>query len=374
MKLDTLAVHAAKTIDAATGAVATPLVLSTTFERAEDGSYPQGHFYGRCGNPNREQLEQALAALEGAAGACAFSSGLQAVLAVFMTLRPGDHVLVGDDCYWGTRKQLRTLLAPLGILHHVVDTTDIAAVAAAFTPTTRLVWTESPSNPQLRLCDIAALARLTHAHGAQLAVDNTFATPVLQRPLTLGADLVMHSTTKYVGGHSDVTGGLVAVREPGALLEAVRAFQVDGGGVPSPFDCWLLRRSLMSLPLRVRAQSATALQVATMLSHHRAVEQVFYPGLSSHPQHALARQQMSAFGGMLSFTVPGGASAALAVAAGVRLFTRATSLGGVESLIEHRASVEGPESLTPAGLLRVSIGLEDVEDLIDDLQAALATP
>jgi cystathionine gamma-synthase len=371
MKLDTLAVHAAKTIDPATGAVATPLVLSTTFERAPDGSYPQGHFYGRCGNPNREQLEQAMAALEGAAGACAFSSGLQAVLAVFMALRPGDHVLVGDDCYWGTRKQLRTLLAPLGVLHSTVDTADIAAVAAAFTPATRLVWTESPSNPQLRLCDIAALARLTHAHGAQLAVDNTFATPVLQRPLTLGADLVMHSTTKYVGGHSDVTGGLVAVREPGALLEAVRAFQVDGGGVPSPFDCWLLRRSLMSLPLRVRAQSATALLVATMLSHHRGVEQVFYPGLASHPQHALARQQMSAFGGMLSFTVPGGASGALAVAAGVRLFTRATSLGGVESLIEHRASVEGPESLTPAGLLRVSIGLEDATDLIDDLQEAL---
>jgi len=371
MKFDTLAVHAARTPDPATGAVATPLVMSTTFERAADGSYPQTHYYGRSGNPNREQLEQALAALEGGAGACAFASGLQAVLAVFMALRAGDHVLVSHDCYWGTRKQLRTLLAPLGIMHTEVDTTDLAAVAAAFTPSTRLLWAETPSNPLLRVSDIAALAALAQLHGAWLAVDNTFATPVLQRPLELGADLVMHSTTKYVGGHSDLTGGLVVTREAGALLTAVRAFQCDGGGVPSPFDCWLLRRSLMSLPLRVRAQSATALAVAQFLGAQPRVTAVHYPGLAQHPQHALAARQMSCFGAMLSFEVGGGAAAAMAVAARVQIFTRATSLGGVESLIEHRASMEGPGTQTPAGLLRVSIGLEDVSDLQADLAAAL---
>jgi cystathionine gamma-synthase len=340
-------------------------------ERAADGSYPQTHYYGRSGNPNREQLEQALAALEGGAGACAFASGLQAVLAVFMALRAGDHVLVSHDCYWGTRKQLRTLLAPLGITHTEVDTTDLAAVAAAFTPSTRLLWAETPSNPLLRVSDIAALAQLAHQHGVWLAVDNTFATPVLQRPLELGADLVMHSTTKYVGGHSDLTGGLVVTRETGALLTAIRAFQCDGGGVPSPFDCWLLRRSLMSLPLRVRAQSAAALAVAEFLSTQPNVTAVHYPGLAQHPQHALATTQMSGYGAMLSFEVAGGASAALAVAARVQIFTRATSLGGVESLIEHRASMEGPATQTPAGLLRVSIGLEDVSDLQADLAAAL---
>jgi cystathionine gamma-synthase len=371
VKFDTLAVHAARIPDPSTGAVATPLVMSTTFERATDGSYPQTHYYGRAGNPNREQLEQALAALEGGAGACAFASGLQAVLAVFMALRAGDHVLVSHDCYWGTRKQLRTLLAPLGITHTEVDTTDLAAVAAAFTPSTRLLWAETPSNPLLRVSDIAALAALAQRHGAWLAVDNTFATPVLQRPLELGADLVMHSTTKYVGGHSDLTGGLVVTREAGALLTAVRAFQCDGGGVPSPFDCWLLRRSLMSLPLRVRAQSATALAVAQFLGAQPRVTAVHYPGLAQHPQHALAARQMSGFGAMLSFEVGGGGAAAMAVAARVQIFTRATSLGGVESLIEHRASMEGPGTQTPAGLLRVSIGLEDVSDLQADLAAAL---
>jgi cystathionine gamma-synthase len=371
VKIDTLAVHAAREPDPSTGAVASPLVMSTTFLRATDGSYPQTHYYGRCGNPNREQLEQALAALEGAEAACAFASGQQAVLAVFMALRAGDHVLVSNDSYWGTRKQLRSILAPLGIVHTEVDTTNPAAVAAAFTPATRLLWVETPSNPLLRVSDIAALAALAHERGAWLAVDNTFATAVLQRPLELGADLVMHSTTKFVGGHSDLTGGVVAARESGPLFAALRAFQIEGGGVPSPFDCWLLRRSLMSLPLRVRAQSATALAVAQFLATHPAVTAVHYPGLPHHPQHALAARQMSAFGAMLSFEVAGGEAAALAVAAKVRVFTRATSLGGVESLIEHRASMEGPGTQTPAGLLRVSIGLEDAGDLQADLAAAL---
>lgn len=370
--IDTLAVHAAKTIDPVTRAVMPPLVMSTTFERDADGSYPQGYSYGRTSNPNRVQLEEALAVLEGAAGACAFSSGLQAVLAVFMGLRAGDHVLVGHDSYYGTLHQLRHVLAQFGLTHTTVDMADLGAVRAALQPATRLLWAETPSNPQLRVCDIAALAEVAHAHGAALAVDNTFATPVLQRPLALGADLVMHSTTKYVGGHSDLTGGLVAAREDSAWLAKLREFQVSGGGVPSPFDCWLLRRSLMTLPLRVRAQAATALRLAQFLGTQPGVAQVFYPGLATHPNHAVAARQMSAYGGMLSFVMEGGRDAAFAVAARLQLFTRATSLGGVESLIEHRASVEGPTTVTPQGLLRLSIGLEDAADLEADLRQALA--
>lgn len=371
MKLDTLAIHAARQPDPSTGAIAPPLVMSTTFERDADGTYPRGHYYGRAGNPNRGDLEAALAALEDGAGACAFASGQQATLSIFMGLRPGDHVVVAHDCYWGTRQQLRAQLAPLGVTHSTVDTTDLAAVAAAFTPATRLLWAETPSNPLLRVSDLAALAALAHARGAVLVADNTFATPVLQRPLRLGADLVLHSTTKYIGGHSDLTGGVVVVREPGPWLTSLRAFQLEGGGVPSPFDCWLARRSLMTLPVRVRTQAASAAALAKRLAQHPAVTAVHYPGLSSHPQHDIARRQMAGFGAMLSFEVRGGMTEALGVAARLRLFTRATSLGGVESLVEHRASMEGPGTATPASLLRVSVGLEDESDLAADLAQAL---
>ncbi|MFM7067446.1 MAG: trans-sulfuration enzyme family protein [Gammaproteobacteria bacterium] len=371
MKLDTLAIHAARQPDPSTGAIAPPLVMSTTFERDADGTYPRGHYYGRAGNPNRGELEAALAALEDGAGACAFASGQQATLSIFMSLRPGDHVVVGHDCYWGTRQQLRAQLAPLGVTHSTVDTTDLAAVAAAFTPATRLLWAETPSNPLLRVSDLAALAALAHARGAVLVADNTFATPVLQQPLRLGADLVLHSTTKYIGGHSDLTGGVVVVREPGRWLTALRAFQLEGGGVPSPFDCWLARRSLMTLPVRVRTQAASAAALAERLAQHPSVTAVHYPGLSSHPQHDIARRQMAGFGAMLSFEVRGGMTEALGVAARLRLFTRATSLGGVESLVEHRASMEGPGTATPASLLRVSVGLEDESDLAADLSQAL---
>lgn len=372
MKPDTLAIHAARQPDPATGAIAPPIVLSTTFEREADGSYPRGHYYGRAGNPNRGDLEAALAALEDGAGACAFASGQQATLSILMGLRPGDHVVVAADSYWGTRQQLRTQLAPLGVTHATVDTTDLAAVQAAFTPATRLLWAETPSNPLLRVSDLTALASLAHAHGARLVADNTFATPVLQQPLRLGADLVLHSTTKYIGGHGDLTGGVVVARESGPCLAALRTFQLEGGGVPSPFDCWLARRSLMTLPVRVRTQTASAATLAQQLAAHPAVTAVHYPGLPAHPQHAVARRQMKGFGAMLSFEVRGGMEEALAVAARLRLFTRATSLGGVESLIEHRASMEGPGSATPPSLLRVSVGLEDVEDLAADLAQALA--
>jgi len=369
---ETLAVHAARAPDAGTGAVAPPLQLSTTFERAPDGGYPHGFQYGRSGNPTREALEQAIAVLEGGVQALCFASGTAASMAAFALLRPGDHVVVPGECYYGTIRQLRSLVGTMGIGITLADTWEPAALRAACTQATRMIWIETPSNPRLRITDIAAAAETAHAHGALLACDSTFATPVLQQPLALGADIVMHSTTKFLAGHSDVTGGALAVREPGDTLQRLQQYQHHAGAVPSPFDCWMIRRSMMTLPLRVRAQSATAAQVAGWLVRHPRVERVHYPGLDSHPGHEVAVRQMTGFGSMLSFEVPGGADAAMQVAARVRLFTRATSLGSVESLIEHRASIEGPETRTPQGLLRLSIGLEHPEDLIADLAQALA--
>ena len=371
-KLETLAVHAGRAPDPSTGAVREPIHLSTTFERAADGSYPQGWFYSRSGNPNRAAFERAVAAIEGGAEAMAFASGSAATLAAFTLATPGGRIVCSADCYHGTSKQLREILPRWGASAEFVDTTDLAAVERALEPGAALLWVETPSNPLLRVSDLAALAGLAHARGALLGCDNTFASPVLQRPFELGADLVMHSTTTFLGGHSDVLGGVVVVREPGPAAVRLREFQGAGGGVPSPFDCWLLLRSLPTLPLRVRAQSAGAHAVARFLEADRRVERVHYPGLERHPGHALAARQMrGGFGSVVSFQVPGGAAEALAVAARARLFTRATSLGGVESLIEHRASMEGPLSRTPANLIRVSVGLEDPADLIDDLDQAL---
>jgi cystathionine gamma-synthase len=371
MNLETLAVHAGRRIDGDSGAVAPVINLSTTFERGADGSFPQGHIYARSSNPGRMALEECLAALEGGAAAIAFPSGSAATLAILQALNPGDHVLIPDDLYWGTVVILRDLLARWGLTHSVVDLTDPAAVQRALTPKTRLLWVETPSNPLLKIADIRRLAALARSAGALCVVDNTFATPVLQQPLTLGADLVMHSTTKYLGGHSDVLGGAVIARDNSDFFQRVRDLQTKGGAAPSPFDCWLLLRSIATLPLRVRAQAASAQCVAEFLTAHTNVEAVHYPGLTTHPSHALAMTQMHAGGAMLSVQLRGGRDAAMAVAARVKLFTRATSLGGVESLIEHRASVEGPETRTPQNLLRVSIGLEHADDLIADLAQAL---
>ena len=371
MRPETLAVHAAREPDAGSGAVAAPLCLSTTFERAPDASYPHGYYYGRAANPTRDALEGALAQLEGGVAALCFASGSAASMAAFSLLAPGDHVVAPTECYHGTLKQLAQLVGPLGVRVSLVDTWNPGAVTAAFTPSTRMVWIETPSNPRLHVTDIAATAALAHERGALLACDSTFATPVLQRPLDLGADVVMHSTTKFLAGHSDVTGGALVLRERGEPLEKLRNYQLQAGAVPSPFDCWLIRRSMMTLPLRVRAQAAGAAIVAAFLQSHPRVERVFYPGLPSHPGHALAARQMSAFGSMISITVRGGVEQALAVAAAVRVFTRATSLGSVESLIEHRASMEGPGTATPQNLLRLSIGLEHPDDLVEDLARAL---
>jgi cystathionine gamma-synthase len=372
MKLETLAVHAGREPDPATGAVREPIHLATTFQRGADGDYPHGYYYSRSGNPNRSALEQAVAALEGGHEAVAFASGSAATLAVFALAAAGGRVVCASDCYHGTAKQLRELLPRWGGRAEFVDTTDLDATRRALEPGATLLWVETPSNPLLRVSDLAALAGLAHASGALLGCDNTFASPVLQQPFASGADLVMHSTTKYLGGHSDVLGGIVVARVAGSPLERLREFQAAGGGVPSPFDCWLLLRSLPTLPLRVRQQAANALAVARFLASDRRVERVHYPGLEDHPGHALAGRQMrGGYGAVVSFQVPGDARQALAVAARVQLFTRATSLGGVESLIEHRASMEGPLSQTPTNLLRMSIGLENEADLIADLDQAL---
>lgn len=371
MHIETLAVHAGRHPDAATGAVEPPLHLSTTFERAADGSFPGGHVYSRSSNPTRKALEDCLATLEGGAAAAAFASGSAAVAAIVQSLEAGAHV-VATTGYWGTGKLFSDVFARWGLASTFVDTSDVDAMRAAVRPNTRLLWIETPSNPLLAVTDIAAAAEVARAAGARLAVDNTVGTPLLQRPLELGADLVMHSTTKYLGGHSDVTGGAVVTRAPDELWERLKALQSLAGAVPSPFDCWLVMRGIKSFPARVRLQSAAAQRVAEFLAQHRAVSATHYPGLPSHPGHAVARRQMrGGFGGLLAVQVRGGEARAMEVAARVRLFTRATSLGGAESLVEHRASVEAPGTPTPRDLLRISIGLEHVDDLIADLAQAL---
>jgi cystathionine gamma-synthase len=371
MRFETLAVHAAADPDPTTGAVTPPIHLSTTFERAPDGSFPSGYAYIRDGNPNRSALEQALAQLEGGTSAIAFSSGMAATMAVFQALSPGDHVVAPLDAYFGTPKLLQEHFLRWGLQVSFVDMTDLAAVQGALKPTTRLVWTETPSNPTISVTDLSAVAGLVRGTGALLACDNTWATPFLQRPLALGYDLVVHSTTKYLSGHSDVMGGVVITREAGPLADRLRSLQVNGGAVPSPFDCWLTLRGIRTLPHRMRAHCANAAAVASFLEGHPRVQRVHYPGLPSDPGHAIALRQMEAPGGMLALVVPGERASALALAARLRLFTRATSLGGPESLIEHRASVEGRSTRAPEGLLRISVGLEHPEDLIADLAQGL---
>jgi len=372
LRFETLAVHAGHGVDPATGAVTPPIHLSTTFERAADGSYPHGWIYSRNHNPNRDGLEAALAALEGGAACAALASGLAAVTAVIQGLAPGDHVVAPSDIYHGTANVLKHVFAKWRVDATFVDMTSLDTVAAAMQPQTKLVWIETPSNPLLRCVDIEATAALARRAGARAVCDNTFASPALQSPLALGCDLAVHATTKYLGGRSDVMGGAVVARVDDAAFAEVRAAQLYGGAVPSPFDCWLVMRSLPTLPARMQAHCANARRVAEFLQSHAQVAAVHYPGLETSPFHSLARRQMRDFGGMLSFEVKGGKDAAMAVAAAVEIFTRATSLGGVESLIEHRASIEGPESRTPQGLLRASIGLEHPDDLIDDLAQALA--
>jgi cystathionine gamma-synthase len=351
--------------------VTPPIHTSTTFERSVDGEYPRGHIYSRQSSPGRDALETCLAELESADQALAFASGSAATMAVLQLLRPGDHVLVTEDAYHGTRHQLDGLFRHWQIQHDRVDTTDTQAVADAIRPETRLLWIESPSNPLLRISDLAALAELAREHGIMTVCDNTLATPVFQNPLRHGVDLVVHSTTKYLGGHSDLLGGAVMHREAFPGADQLRDIQTAGGAVPSAFDCWLLLRSISSLGVRVRAQAETAREIASRLARHPSVASVFYPLHPGHRDHQRALTYLSGGSGLLSVTVKGDEQAAMAVVAGTRLFTRATSLGGVESLIEHRASIEGEGTKTPPNLIRLSIGLEHVDDLWADLEQAL---
>jgi len=374
MKIETRAVHAGRHIDPATGAVALPIHLSTTFERSPDGEYPLGFSYSREDNPNRRALEECLAAIEGGKDALVFSSGLAVATAVVQGLEPGDHILAPDDVYWGLRKLIGDVFGKWQIAVDYVDMSRLDDVRAAIRPNTRLLWAETPSNPLMKITDLAGLAKLARSVGPNVMTicDGTFATPILQRPLDCGIDMVAHSTTKYISGHSDVVGGVLITRHDNYLFERARKSQRYGGAVPSAFDCWLSLRGIETLPYRVRAHSHNGEAVARFLHGHACVERVHYPGLPEHPGHEIAARQMQSFGGMLSFQVRGGRERAMAVASRCGLFIRATSLGGTHSLIEHRASVEGPQTRTPQNLLRLSVGLEHPDDLIADLEQALS--
>jgi cystathionine gamma-synthase len=372
MRIETIAVHAGHEPDPLTGAVTQPITMSTTFERKPDLSFPAGHLYSRDSNPNRSALESCLAQLEGGKAAACFASGSAATTTVFQALEPGAHVIVPEDAYYGTIKIARDVFGSWGLRYTPVDMSRLANVERAITKQTRVIWTESPSNPLVRIVDIAAIAKLARQAGAWTVVDNTWATPVLQRPFELGADVVMHSVTKYLGGHSDVLGGaLVARSEDHPLMAKARVIQKTAGAVPSPFECWLTMRGIRTMPWRVRAATRSAMRIATFLESHRKIEAVHYPGLASNEGHAIARRQMSGPGGMLSFQVRGGRTAAIGMTNRLRLITRATSLGGTESLVEHRHSIEGPDTRAPENLIRMSVGLEHADDLIEDLDQAL---
>ena len=371
MRPETLAVHAGAEPDTATGAVAPPIHLSTTFAHGPAAERIAGYEYQREGNPTQDRLETALAALEGGAAGLAFASGMAAITAMLEALPNGARILIPDDCYTGLRLLAQDFLVRRGIVAAPVDMSDLGAVRAACVGGVALVWAETPSNPRMKIADIAALAQIAHAQGALLACDNTFATPVLQQPLALGADVVMHSTTKYFGGHSDVLGGALVFARRDALHERVAHYRHVTGAILSPFSAWMLLRGCRSLPARMAWHCRNARAVAEFLATHPHVERVNWPGLPSHPQHAIAATQMRDFGGMLSVEIRGGRDAALTVASKVKLFTNATSLGGCESLIEHRASVEGERPLSPQNLLRLSVGLEHPDDLVADLRQAL---
>lgn len=355
------------------GDLVAPLHLSTTYERAIDGSYPAGFRYTRDANPTRSRFEQAMARLEGGADAAGFASGMAATAALLQSLRPGDHVVVCDDVYYGVRRLLRDSFEPWGLETSSADFTNLDHLRAAIRPETRLVWAESPSNPLSKITDLAAVAQAAHEAGALLVVDSTWTTPVLQRPLERGADVVLHSVTKYLAGHSDVLGGVLIAGTENELWRRVRDEQRSAGAVMDPFSAWLAMRGMRSLAARMIVHCRNGRAVAEYLHSHAGVIAVHYAGLASHPHHHIAARQMDDFGGMLSFQIEGDGEAALAIVGRTRVFARATSLGGTESLIEHRSSIEEQPSPTPENLIRLSVGLEHIEDLLEDLESALST-
>ena len=374
LQFETLAVHAGMQPDPTTGAIMTPIYQNSTYAQQDVGQH-LGFEYSRTDNPTRTALQTALAAVEGGRYALAFASGLAATDTVLRLLEPGDHVVCGNDLYGGTYRLFVQVFTRYGLEFTSVDTSDETAVSKAMRANTRLVWLETPTNPLLKLADIAATAQTAHQSNAWLAVDNTFASPALQRPLTLGADFVVHSTTKYIGGHSDLVGGAVALNDD-AAYERLKFLQNAVGAVPGPMDCFLALRGLKTLALRMQTHSSNAMKIAQFLNTHPEVKAVYYPGLDNHPQYNLAQKQMSAPGGMVSFTLHGGEFAARRVATRTKLFTLAESLGGVESLIElpapmtHASVADSPLAIDPS-LVRLSVGIEHAQDLIDDLSQAL---
>lgn len=378
-RFDTLAIHAGQHPDPTTGDAIPAIHVTSTYAQDGIGGLRGGYEYSRGGNPTRTALEEQLAAIEGGAHGVSFASGLAAEDALLRAvLSPGDHVLVPNDVYGGTHRLVRTIHGRAGVEHTTVDTADLDAVRAAVRPESRMLWVETPSNPLMKISDIPALAGLAREHGLLLVVDNTFASPALQRPLDLGADVVVHSTTKYLGGHSDVVGGAVVVGGGGdELAEQVRYVQFAAGAVSSPFDAFLTTRGIKTLAVRMQRHSESAQTLAERLAEHPAVARVLYPGLPDHPGHKTAAHQMSRFGGMISLDLAGGERAARTFAESTRLFLLAESLGGVESLVNYpsemtHASVRGTEAEVPPSIVRLSVGLEDIADLLDDVDQALA--
>ncbi|NGP75222.1 aminotransferase class I/II-fold pyridoxal phosphate-dependent enzyme [Balneolaceae bacterium YR4-1] len=372
MRIETKAIHSGMDVANPTKDIVPPISTSTIFEIDSEGRNEDDLHYTRLGNPNRLQLEHLLTELEEGEAAAAFSSGVAAATAVFQALNPGDHILIPEDVYAGNRKLVNKVMVRWGLEVDFIPMTDLDVVEDSIRSNTRLIWIESPSNPMMRITDIEAVCDLAHSKEILVCVDNTWPSPINQQPLTLGADLVLHSTTKYLGGHSDILGGAIVSRHQGRIFQRIQELQKLTGAVPSPRDCWLLCRSIRSLPYRMRGHNENAEHLARFLQNHSRVEKVFYPGLATLSGHEIAKKQMTGYGGMISFFITGGREEAIGIVGRSRLIKRATSLGGIESTWEHRRSSEGEGSITPENLIRISVGLEHPDDLMEDLENALA--
>lgn len=371
MHKDTQAIHAAMEVANQVSDIVPPVHRSTVYEIDKEGRSEDDWHYTRLENPNRVQWEHVLKVLEEGEAAAAFSSGVAAASAVLQALRPGDHILIPEDVYAGNRRLVQEVLQPWGLEADFISMTDIENIEQHLKENTQLIWVETPSNPMMNIMDIEAISNLAHDNDAVVCVDNTWPTPVNQLPLNLGADLVVHSTTKYFGGHSDILGGAVVTKQENEFFEKLRVVQRIGGAVPSPDDCWLLARSTRTLPYRMRGHNENGMKLARYLQDHPKVEKVYYPGLSSHEGYEVAQRQMNGYGGMISFLIDGNRDQAVDIIGRAKLISRATSLGGVESTWEHRRSSEGPDSQTPENLIRISVGLEHPDDLLEDLEYAL---
>ena len=371
MRFETKAIHSGLKIGDPSSAIIPPISPSTIFEIDAEGKKDGDLHYTRLSNPNRLQFEHLIATLEGGEAAAAFSSGIAAATGVLQALAPGDHIIIPEDVYAGTRKMVKDIMNGWGLQSDFIDMTSIDTIEAHIKPNTRLIWIETPSNPLMRITDIAETAALAASKGIITLVDNTWPTPVNQLPLELGADLVLHSTSKYFGGHSDILGGAIIAKKQSGLFERIRMIQQMGGAVPSPYDCWMLSRSTRTLAYRMKGHNEHAALIADYLKQHKKIEDVYYPGLPSNPGHHIAKKQMSGYGGMISFLVAGNQKESIAVVGKSKLIKRSTSLGGVESTWEHRQSSEGEDSVSPRNMIRLSVGLEHPDDIIDDLEQSL---